>query len=350
MASTQQNIVPASSEPSTGPSLGSGEPLQPHKVFILSRQRFTVVEVPVSARARDLALEVVERERLPMDEGKGGWIVFDCSAQFGIERPLREYEMITDVVNVRAHPKTDFLLIKRTELSPYLSLRSVPISSPALAGWVYVQDRKKKWNKRWLELRDHGLYHAKNEKGKDEMPICQISSFDVYLVDSSAVKMPKVNGFALRSQDPITMFEKPDQDYVHYFSLTDPAAHRDWVRAILNARSYILRQEKAILFQVESPLSSNQDAPLVLARRPAQEVFRGRTLRTDPMVDRQRVLPKRATTAQAVPRLRIRSSTVALLLGRSPREACWQTRPSMTPKRRFEAMRPAHLSQELSTS
>lgn len=58
------------------------------------------------------------------------------------------------------------------------------------------------------------------------------------------------------------MFEKPDQDYVHYFSLTDPAAHRDWVRAILNARSYILRQEKAILFQVESPLSSNQDPPL----------------------------------------------------------------------------------------
>ncbi|GAC99765.1 hypothetical protein PHSY_007368 [Pseudozyma hubeiensis SY62] len=257
-AATSASALSAN-ESNAGLGITPAEARQPHKVFILSRQRFTVVEVPVSARARDLALEVIERERLPMDDSKGGWVVFDCSAQLGIERPLREYEMVTEVMNVRAHPKTDYFLIKRTELSSYLSIRSVPSSSPALAGWVYVQDRKKKWNKRWLELRDHALYHAKNEKGKDEVSICQISTFDVYLVDSSAIKMPKANGFALRSQDPITMFEKPEQDYMHYFCLTDPAAHRDWVRAILNVRTYILKQEKAVLFQIESPLSS-QDA------------------------------------------------------------------------------------------
>lgn len=259
-ASNHPGNLSNSNDSSAASNAAPAEPRQPHKVFILSRQRFTVVEVPVSARARDLALEVIERERLPMDDSKGGWVVFDCSSQLGIERPLREYEIITDVVNVRAHPQTGFFLIKRTELSPYLSLRSVPSSSPALAGYVYVQDRKKKWNKRWLELRDHALYHAKNEKGKDEMSVCQISTFDVYLVDSSAVKMPKANGFALRSQDPITMFEKPDQDYIHYFCLTDPAAHRDWVRAILNARTYILRQEKAVLFQIDSPPSSHEAA------------------------------------------------------------------------------------------
>ncbi|KAJ1596952.1 hypothetical protein NDA14_001716 [Ustilago hordei] len=261
-ASNHPGNLSNSNDSSTVPA----EPRQPHKIFILSRQRFTVVEVPVSARARDLALEVIERERLPMDDSKGGWVVFDCSSQLGAERPLREYEVITDVVNVRAHPQTDFFLIKRTELSTYLSIRSLPSSSPALAGYVYVQDRKKKWSKRWLELRDHALYHAKNEKGKDEMSVCQISTFDVYLVDSSAFKMPKANGFALRSQDPITMFEKPDQDYIHYFCLTDPAAHRDWVRAILNARTYILRQEKAVLFQIDSPPTSHEAGqPGVLA-------------------------------------------------------------------------------------
>lgn len=278
-ASAVSNVVPSSHESSSGLGGTFATPRQPHKVFILSRQRFTVVEVPVSARARDLALEVIERERLPMDDSKGGWVVFDCSAQLGIERPLREYEMITDVMNVRAHPNTDYFLIKRTELSSYLSIRSVPSSSPALAGWVYVQDRKKKWNKRWLELRDHGLYHAKNEKGKDETSICQISTFDVYLVDSSAIKMPKANGFALRSQDPITMFEKPEQDYMHYFCLTDPAAHRDWVRAIMNARTYILRQEKAVLFQIESPQSS-QDAAMAsggLSRKNTSRRANGRT-------------------------------------------------------------------------
>lgn len=65
---------------------------------------------------------------------------------------------------MRANPESDYFLLKRTELAPYLSLRSVPNASPVLAGYVYVQDRKKKWHKRWLELREHSIFHAKSEK------------------------------------------------------------------------------------------------------------------------------------------------------------------------------------------
>lgn len=75
------------------------------------------------------------------------------------------------------------------------------------------------------------------------------------------------------------MFEKPEQDYMHYFCLTDPAAHRDWVRAIMNARTYILRQEKAVLFQIESPQSS-QDAAMAsggLSRKNTSRRANGRT-------------------------------------------------------------------------
>lgn len=79
------------------------------------------------------------------------------------ERPLREYEMISDVVDARPTPD-DYFLLKRTELSPYLSFRAVPTSSPLLAGYVYVQDAKRKWNKRWLDLREHSLFHAKSDK------------------------------------------------------------------------------------------------------------------------------------------------------------------------------------------
>ncbi len=199
-----------------------------------------------------------------MDDSKGGWIVFDCSAQLGIERPLREYELITGVVNVRAHPQTDFFLIKRTELSPYLSIRSVPTSSPALAGYVYVQDRKKKWwNKRWLELRDHGLYHAKNEKGKDEMPSARSRVSMSISLTAQRSRCPKRTDLHCAPGSHHHVREA-DQDYLHYFCLTDPAAHRDWVRAILNARTYMLRQEKAALFQIDSP-SNSQDAGPALA-------------------------------------------------------------------------------------
>jgi len=54
------------------------------------------------------------------------------------------------------------------------------------------------------------------------------------------------------------MFEKPDQDYVHYFSLSDPNAHRSWVRALLNARTYILRQEYSALFKPPEGLTRSR--------------------------------------------------------------------------------------------
>lgn len=175
------------------------------------------------------------------------------------ERPLREYEFVSEVAENRASQSSDYFLLRPTELASYLSIRSVPTSSPALAGYVYLQDRKKKWSKRWLELRDHSLYHGKSEKGKDQELLCHTSSFDVYIVQPSALKTPKAHAFALRSQDSITLFEKPDQDYVHFLCLSDPAAHRDWVKNILNARTYVLKQERAALFRMPAAAASAEN-------------------------------------------------------------------------------------------
>jgi PH domain len=181
---------------------------------------------------------------------------------FSAERPLREYEFVSEVAENRASQSSDYFLLRRTELASYLSIRSVPTSSPALAGYVYLQDRKKKWSKRWLELRDHSLYHGKSDKGKDQELLCHTSSFDAYLVQPSTLKTPKAHAFALRSQDSITLFEKPDQDYVHFLCLSDPAAHRDWVKNIINARTYVLKQERAALFRmaVPAPAASSDNA------------------------------------------------------------------------------------------
>jgi hypothetical protein len=165
----------------------TGPPIQlmQHRVYIATKQRYGTAQVPLDARARDLVMDITEKEYVPVDVsqgGGGGWVIFDCCPQWGIgechvcvcrrcdahpsgpsERPLREYEMITDVIDARPTPD-DYFLLKRTELAPYLSFRAIPTSSPLLAGYVYVQDHKRKWSKRWLELRDHSLYHAKSDK------------------------------------------------------------------------------------------------------------------------------------------------------------------------------------------
>ncbi|PWN39121.1 hypothetical protein IE81DRAFT_49447 [Ceraceosorus guamensis] len=286
----------SSESPSTGleraitaavPSTVATAHLVQHRVYINTRQRFGTAQILPNARARDLMLDIVEKEHVPTEEaagGGGGWVIFDCSPTHSIgevhnvlsrkpkrdlipltlsralsERPMREYESVAEVVDSRPSPDCYFLL-KRTELAPFASVRAVPPSLPLLAGYVYVQDHKKKWTKRWLELREHSLFHAKSEKGKDEVLICTLSTFDVYLVDSAKYKAPKAHTFAVRSQNHISQFEKPELDYCHYFSLSDPLAHRHWYRALYTSRSYMLRQERPQLFS-PPPRAAAPSAP-----------------------------------------------------------------------------------------
>ncbi|CAO1628175.1 unnamed protein product [Parajaminaea phylloscopi] len=233
--------------------------LQAHRVYIVTRQRYSQCEVPALARARDLVLDVIDRETVQPIPGRGGWTLFDVSPTYGIERPLREYELISDITAARPDDTSDFFLLKQTELAPYASIRAVPSFSPALAGWVYIRDKRGKWSKRWLELREHSLFHAKSDKGKEEVFICHLSVFDVYLAEGPVVKAPKAHTFAVRSQNAVTMFEDKE-DFIHYFCLSDPSAHRDWIRAIMNARTYVMKQENAILFSSFGPPAARASA------------------------------------------------------------------------------------------
>jgi hypothetical protein len=235
-------------------------------VFIINRQRFVQCQVALDARGRDVVVDILDREALQAVPGRGGWALFEVSPTLAIERPLREYEHIDTVTEAGVNSSQDFLLLKQTELASYLSVRAILSSSPTLAGYVYIRDRRLKWTKRWLELREHSLFHYKSEKGKEETLLCHLSSCDVYLVDaassSSSLKAPKAHSFALRMQKGRSTKEGQDQEeeQVHYCSLSDPSAHRDWVKACLNARTYVLRQEQPQLFQLPAlPPSSVAD-------------------------------------------------------------------------------------------
>ena len=81
--------------------------------------------------------------------------------------------------------------------------------------------KKGKWSRRWLELREHGLFVAKREvtispplsvlalnlfQGKDDEFLCSLSNFDAYVV-TRIQKAPKPFTFAVKSTDPMTLFE-----------------------------------------------------------------------------------------------------------------------------------------------
>lgn len=105
------------------------------------------------------------------------------------ERPIREYEFISDVLKSWEHE--NILLVKRTPLWPLLSahvsrgkiasfatpqltetvvakLRTQP--SVTRSAFVQLEMKKGKWSKRFLEVKDGVVTHAKSEKVSGRSP------------------------------------------------------------------------------------------------------------------------------------------------------------------------------------
>lgn len=81
------------------------------------------------------------------------------------------------------------------------SLQAIPNQCPNVIGWVQVySERKKKWSKRFLEVRNGAVCLAKNERGKEEQHLCTLTAFDFYLVTQVPAKSPKGHFFALKSR------------------------------------------------------------------------------------------------------------------------------------------------------
>ncbi|THH15842.1 hypothetical protein EW146_g4687 [Bondarzewia mesenterica] len=215
------------------------------RVFIGDMQRFNMVEIGSTASAKDI-LDVLDRQgQLGQWTSSGSWMLYEVAQDFGMERPIRSYEVVADVINSWDKDRTvNTLIAKKTPLAAILHPSVMPTSSPLNSGYVEYESKKGKWNKRWLQLREHSLWLSKRDTGKDETFICSLSNFDAYQVTRSH-KSPKPFVFAVKSTDNLNFFENA-ADYVHIFSCGDKDG-QTWLQKILLARSYIINQERNII-------------------------------------------------------------------------------------------------------
>ncbi|KAF8319073.1 hypothetical protein DL93DRAFT_2053897 [Clavulina sp. PMI_390] len=243
-----------------------------HRIFIESKQKYVKVRITAQTRAADVLARVSSMPggllRGPNSDERaiGGWMLYEVAVDFGMERPVREYELVVDVLGTwpagaaGVGAQVNYLIIKRSGLRGALSMKHLPKSSPIHEGTVQHESKKGKWSKRSLKLREHSLFIAKKDvcrfPGKDEVHLCSLSNFDGYYV-TKPHRAPKNFVFAVRSTDNLNMFENPS-DSVHIFSCEAAEGER-WLEKILLARSYVLRQERTILF--ESPSSPAAPKP-----------------------------------------------------------------------------------------
>ncbi|KAK7469063.1 hypothetical protein VKT23_003556 [Stygiomarasmius scandens] len=222
-----------------------GAALVQQRIFIGDRQRFVVVEINQGTSAGDVIRMVEEQGALKEWRGSGGWMLFEIAQDFGMERPVRGFELLSDIESSWNKDKlVNVFLLKLTPYAALLSRSNMPTFSPTFSGYIEWESKRGKWVKRYMVLREHSLYLSKRDNGKDEVLLCSLSNYDVYRV-TRLIKAPKEYTFALKSTDNLSFFEDT-ADYLHMFSCRMDKGEA-WMEKILLARSYVLYQERNVL-------------------------------------------------------------------------------------------------------
>ncbi|KAI9766277.1 MAG: hypothetical protein M1840_006691 [Geoglossum simile] len=177
-------------------------------------------------------------------------ILLESFTQLGLERPIRKYEHIRDVMNSwDRDTQMGLILIPSTGNGKDEDLESSYVSTDQpgdTSAYLYYSQKSSKWSKRWATLRSDGqmlLSKKSRAKEKDTTNICHLSDFDIYSPtakqQSGVLRSPKKICFAVKSQQKSSMFLN-NANFVHYFATDDAQLAAQWYKAIQGWRSWYL--------------------------------------------------------------------------------------------------------------
>lgn len=175
-------------------------------------------------------------------------VLIESFGKVGVQRPLRKYEHIRDIMNSWDDDQQNSLILMPSATGGQdadLEPSNVQAAQPQGFGcYMHYSQKPGKWDKKWIALRPDGqITFAKNETHKDTTNICHMTDFDIYTPEhrslSKKVKPPKKICFAIKSQQKSSMFMSLE-DFVHFFSTSDKQIASDWYKAIQGWRSWYL--------------------------------------------------------------------------------------------------------------
>lgn len=204
------------------------------------------LSVKPSTRVQDLLRSASQNISNDIDPGKS--ILIESFYQVGLERPLRRYERVRDVMNSWTHDEDTRLIVippSSIDALAQLDAQQVPSEKPAeCTVYLYHSQRPGKWDKRYVTLRMDGqIVVSKKENSKSHTNICHLSDFDIYSPSARAlakeIKPPKKLCFAIKSQQKSSMFLSTE-NFIHFFSTNERTIADQWYRAVQAWRSWYL--------------------------------------------------------------------------------------------------------------
>ena len=174
-------------------------------------------------------------------------ILFESFKQLGLERQLRSYEHVRDVLNSWDNDTQNTLIVKPSPeagRNDCLGLHSVSATPPAdTSVYIYYSQRPGHWDKRWVTLRSDGQMLVAKREGGENASICHLSDFDIYIPtarqSAKRIRPPRKICFAVKSQQKSSMFLST-ANFVHFFSMSDEILAATWYRAVQEWRSWYL--------------------------------------------------------------------------------------------------------------
>lgn len=173
-------------------------------------------------------------------------VMVETYGPLGLERPLRRYEHIRDVMNSWDSDSQNHLMIMPgSEVAATgLEQKEAPLEQPNLTMLnMYHSQKPRKWEKHWMILKSDGqVTVSKMENDGNASNAFHLSDFDVYMPTRKQMKKlrpPKKICFAIKSQQRSIMFESAE-NFVHFFSTSDKALADRWYNAVQSWRSWYL--------------------------------------------------------------------------------------------------------------
>lgn len=245
--STQNNsmTLPAPGIDAPVSAVNAGE----RRVLVKCKSSSLKLPVTPTTRVKDIIFSAANCFSERIDPRNA--IIVESFSSLGLERPLRRYEHVRDVLNSWSSDDANALIISD---SPFdgptrkLELSAAPSTAPKDAKfYVYHSSKPGKWDKRYITLRTDGqvVLSKKSDakEAKDFTNVCHMSDFDIYTPTSrqlaKSVKPPKKICFAIKSQQKSSMFLSTE-NFLRYFATSDSTIGQEFYDAVHGWRSWYL--------------------------------------------------------------------------------------------------------------
>lgn len=213
---------------------------------VIVKSRDFVISLPVTPSTTPIDIIRSIGSHQPGTVDVNSSVLVESFKQCGLERPIRRYEHIRDILNSWDTDTQNTLFVEPGPggaSDENLNVRSVSQVPPVESSFhMYYSQKPGHWDKSLITLKSDGQIVGKRNRN-EPFNICHLSDFDIYVPTprqlSRSIKPPKKACFAIKSQQKSSMFMST-ANFVHFFATGDKDMARAWYRAVQEWRSWYL--------------------------------------------------------------------------------------------------------------